>query len=136
MTKTDPTTGVRVVRIEEVPWIEAPGHYGALSKLLINPDNCPTKYYDFRISSYEPKGYVELHHHTETEQIYYFLSGKGLMTLGDDTFVVEPHIGLFIPIGVRHSLENTGLENLVFIVVSVPANELPRVDSRRNGAKA
>jgi mannose-6-phosphate isomerase-like protein (cupin superfamily) len=120
----------RVVRIEEVPWIEAPGHHGALSKLLINPDNCATKFYDFRISSYEPKGHVEVHAHERAEHVYYILGGKGVMTLGDRTFVVEPHTAIFIPPGLAHAIDNTGLENLVFIVVNVPADELPRVDTR------
>jgi hypothetical protein len=32
--------------------------------------------------------------------------------------------------GLDHAIDNTGLENLVFIVVNVPADELPRVDTR------
>jgi len=126
----DQPADARVVRIEEVPWIEAPGHHGALSKLLVNPDNCSTRYYDFRISSYEPKGHVEVHAHERAEQIYYILGGKGLMTLGTRTIVVEPHTAIFIPVGLDHAIDNTGLENLVFIVVSVPADELPRIDTR------
>ncbi|MDB5042841.1 MAG: Cupin 2 conserved barrel domain protein [Candidatus Eremiobacteraeota bacterium] len=130
MITDDQKTAVRLVRIEEVPWIEAPGHHGALSKLLVNPDNCGTKYYDFRISSYEPKGHVEVHTHTEAEHVYYILSGKGLMTLGDETVVVEPHTAIFIAPGVKHAIDNTGIENLVFIVVAVPPNELSREDTR------
>lgn len=127
---TDRTNAEHVVRIEEVPWIEAPGHHGALSKLLINPDNCATEHYDFRISSYEPKGHVEVHAHQRAEHVYYILAGKGLMTLGERRIVVAPHTAIFIPPGLDHAIDNTGLENLVFIVVSVPADELPRVDAR------
>ncbi|HEX3550631.1 MAG TPA: cupin domain-containing protein [Candidatus Elarobacter sp.] len=129
---TEPATE-RMVRIEEVPWAEAPGHFGALSKFLINPDNCATKHYDFRISSYEPKGHVEVHAHERAEHVYYILSGKGMMTLGERRVVVEPHTAIFIPPGLAHAIDNTGLENLVFIVVAVPADELPRVDARADG---
>jgi hypothetical protein len=38
---------VEVVRLEELSWIEAPGHHGALSKLLVNPENSAAKYFDF-----------------------------------------------------------------------------------------
>ena len=120
----------RVVRLEELSWIEAPGHHGALSKLLVNPENSPTKYFDFRISTYTPKGHVEPHSHAVTEQVYYILSGKGVMILGERRIVVEPHTSIFIPPHVVHAIENTGLEDLVFVVVSAPAQEMSRVDTR------
>ena len=120
----------RLVRLEELSWIEAPGHHGALSKLLVNPENSVTKYFDFRISTYAPKGLVEVHTHAATEQIYYILSGKGVMTLGAKRVVVEPHTCIFIPAGLAHAIENTGLENLVFVVVSAPPEEMSRVDTR------
>ncbi len=121
-----------VVKLEELSWIEAPGHHGALSKLLVTPENSPTKHFDFRISTYTPKGHVEPHAHAVTEQIYYILSGKGVMILGDRRVIVEPHTSIFIPPNVVHAIENTGLENLVFVVVSAPASEMSRVDTRPN----
>jgi mannose-6-phosphate isomerase-like protein (cupin superfamily) len=120
---------VRPIRAEEMVWIEPPGHYGAYSKLLVNPDNSSTRYFDFRISLYQPRSHVADHVHTEAEHVYYILQGRGLMKLGGVAYVVEPNHAIFIPPGVAHSLANTGLENLLFIVVTVPAGELPRVDS-------
>ncbi len=107
------------------------GHHGALSKLLVNPENSPTKYFDFRISTYTPKGHVEPHTHEVTEQVYYILSGKGVMILGDRRIVVEPHTSIFIPPHVVHAIENTGLDDLVFVVVSAPAQEMSRVQHAR-----
>jgi len=121
---------VEVVRLEELSWIEAPGHHGALSKLLVNPENSATKYFDFRISTYVPKCKVDPHTHAVTEQVYYILSGKGLMTLGEQRIVVEPHTSIFIPPRVVHAIENTGLDDLVFVVVSAPPEEMSRVDTR------
>ncbi|TAM74770.1 cupin domain-containing protein [bacterium] len=134
MTSTTQTNAeARVVRLEELSWIEAPGHHGALSKLLVNPENAATKHFDFRISVYAPKGHVEQHTHETTEQVYYILSGKGLMTLGERRVVVEPHTAIYIPPRVLHSIENTGLEDLVFVVVSAPPQEMSRVDTRAQG---
>jgi mannose-6-phosphate isomerase-like protein (cupin superfamily) len=129
-----PSTGqalptVRPMRAEEVVWIEPPQHYGAYSKLLVNPDNSASKYFDFRLSLYQPKSFVEDHVHERSEHVYYILQGRGLMKLDGAQYVVEPHTVIFIPPGVVHSLANTGLENLLFIVATVPAEELPRVDS-------
>ena len=124
---------VRIVKLEELSWIEAPGHHGALSKLLVNPENSSSQYLDFRISTYAPKGHVEPHTHSATEQVYYILSGKGVMILGERRVVVEPHTSIFIPPHMVHAIENTGLDDLVFVVVSAPPAELSRVDTRASG---
>lgn len=124
------TAKALVVRLEELSWIEPPGHHGTLSKLLVTPENSATKQFDFRVSTYAPKGYVEPHTHETTEQVYYILAGKGLMTLGDRRMVVEPNTAIFVPARLLHGIENTGLENLVFVVVSSPPAEMSRVDTR------
>ena len=120
---------VRPMRVEEVLWIEPPQHHGAYSKLLVNPDTSASRHFDFRLSLYRPKGYAEDHVHEHSEHVYYVLQGRGLMRLGDAQHVVEPHTVVFIPPGVVHSLTNTGLEDLIFIVVTAPPGELPRSDS-------
>ncbi|MGH9357983.1 MAG: cupin domain-containing protein [Terriglobia bacterium] len=125
---TSGKTEARVVRLEELPWIEPPGHHGALSKLLVNPDNTQTSSFDFRISIYEPRGHVEPHTHSDAEQVYYILEGKGLMRLGDRDLVVEPNTAIHIPSGLIHGIANTGLEDLVFIVVTTPP-QISRSDS-------
>ena len=54
-----------------VMWEEPPAHYDAFSKMLVRPENAGTKQLDFRISSYQPKGYVAPHKHAVQEQIYH-----------------------------------------------------------------
>ena len=44
---------------------------------------------------------VGRHHHLETEEIYYILSGSGLMTVGDETRKVEAGDAIFIPLGQK-----------------------------------
>jgi len=116
----------KVFRSEEIEWIEAPGHFSAFSKLLINPDNSGTKYFDFRISSYQPKGYCEPHSHKHAENIYYILKGKGIVELNGSRKLVEPHMVIFIPPKVKHSIINTGYEDLIFIVIASPPQDMPK----------
>lgn len=116
----------KIFRSEEVEWIEAPGHFSAFSKLLITPDNSGTKYFDFRISSYQPKGYCESHSHEHAENIYYILKGKGIVELNGSRKLVEPHMVIFIPPRVKHSIINTGYEDLIFIVIASPPQDMPR----------
>lgn len=117
----------KVMRAEEAFWELPPGHVQAFSKMLVHPTNADTKHFDFRLSSYQPKGYAEVHVHEEAENLYYILQGKGIVELDGVRHLVEPHVVVHIPPGVRHGIFNTGLEDLVFIVVASPPSGMPEV---------
>jgi mannose-6-phosphate isomerase-like protein (cupin superfamily) len=109
--------------IAEVPWNEFPGHHGgALSKSLVDTTIGATRI-DHRISSYAPMAYVQRHKHRVQEQIYHVLSGEGLFEFGDEKRVVRAHDVMFIPPGVEHAFHNTGLDNLVFLVITSPPTD-------------
>jgi len=110
--------------IAEVRWEELPGHYGgALSKLLVRPETAGSRMIDYRISTYQPRAHVESHTHKVQEQIYHILDGEGLMEMGGTHRVVRKHDVIFIPPGVQHAIQNTGLGPLTFIVVTTPVND-------------
>jgi len=114
--------------IAEVLWQEFPGHHGgALSKALVSEENSGSKRIDYRISSYEPMAFVEEHVHQVQEQIYHVLKGEGILTLNDEKKLMREHDYVYIPPGVRHSFSNTGLDTLVFLVITTPThdNETP-----------
>jgi mannose-6-phosphate isomerase-like protein (cupin superfamily) len=64
---------------------------------------------------------VALHHHREIEEIYYVVSGRGLMTVGDETREVDAGDAVYVPRNHRHSLRNTGSEPIKLILVCGPA---------------
>ena len=117
----------KLMRVEESFWEQPPGHFAAFSKMLVHPSNADTRHFDFRISSYQPKGYAEVHVHQIAENIYYILQGKGIVELDGERHLVEPHMVIHIPPGVRHGIFNTGLEDLIFIVVAAPPSDMPEV---------
>ena len=107
-----------------LPWKEFPGHFGgALSKVLAGPENCGSERLDFRISRYAPAACVAEHTHKVQEQVYHVLDGEGLMEIDDSKRVVRRHDVIFIPPGVRHAIYNTGLTDLVFLVVTSPVSD-------------
>ena len=122
----------KVTRIEEAFWEQPPAHFDAFSKMLVHPTNADTRYFDFRLSSYQPKGYAEVHVHEVAENIYYILQGRGIVELDGKKHLVEPHMIIHIPPGVRHGIFNTGLEDLVFVVVASPPSDMPEVKPGRN----
>lgn len=115
--------GAVIANIVETLWQTMPDHYDAHSKLLVTPENTGSRRLDYRISSYQPKGYVKPHRHKVQEQIYHVLDGEGLMELDGERFVVRRHDHIFIPPGVEHAIYNSGLADLVFLVITTPPTD-------------
>lgn len=110
--------------IAEEPWRQFPGHFGsALSKALVGPETTGAQHIDYRISTYQPMAYVESHVHQTQEQVYHILDGEGLMTIGDEKRVVRKNDVIFLAPGDWHAIENSGLGDLTFIVVTTPTKD-------------
>jgi mannose-6-phosphate isomerase-like protein (cupin superfamily) len=116
--------GAFIRNIAEVPWREFPNHFGgALSKPLVMPETAGCRHIDYRISMYQPMAHVALHSHKVQEQIYHVLDGEGLMEIDGKKHVVRKHDVIFLPPGIPHSIANSGLIDLVFLVVTSPVSD-------------
>lgn len=116
--KTDSAAPVR--ELGEFLWEQSPGHFGgAMSKILVSQAQ-GSQVIDYRISTYLPGAYVQLHSHEAKEQIYCFIEGEGLLQIADRKTVVKPGQFVFIPPRVPHALHNTCNGQLVFWVVTAP----------------
>ena len=60
------------------------------------------------------------HYHLVAEEIYYILNGQGAMFLEEARQDVVPGDAILIPPGQRHSIRNTGKEDLVFLCCCAP----------------
>ena len=110
--------------IAEVPWREFPDHFGgALSKPPVWPQNSEARHLDYRISMYQPMAYVKAHRHKTQEQIYHVLKGEGLMEIDGQSRVVREHDVIFLPPGIDHAISNSGLVDLVFLVITSPVED-------------
>ncbi len=126
MTRLGEGERTAIVRnIAEVPWQEYPNHFGgALSKPLVTPETAGARHIDYRISCYQPMAHVIRHSHKIQEQIYHVLEGEGLMEIADRRQVVRKHDVVFLPPGVEHAIQNSGLVDLVFLVITTPATDV------------
>lgn len=116
--------GAFVETMAKLMWKEYPGHFGgALSKALVDTENSGSSRIDFRISRYAPMAYVQEHTHKVQEQIYYVLEGEGILTVAADRHLMKPHDYVYVPPGIPHSFHNTGLDGLVFLVITTPASD-------------
>jgi quercetin dioxygenase-like cupin family protein len=51
------------------------------------------------------------------------LKGEGILTLNEEKKLMREHDYVYIPPGVRHSFSNTGLDTLVFLVITTPVHD-------------
>jgi len=61
-----------------------------------------------------------LHDHPKEEEFYYILCGKGTVTVGDQEKEVKEGDALYVPMGVKHRIVNTGNEELRSVFVLSP----------------
>ena len=108
----------------ELLWVQYPGHFNqALSKAIVSPEIVGSRYFDHRISCYEPGAHVEAHVHKVQEQIYHVLSGEGVLIVDAERRLVRANDVTFIPPGVVHEFHCTGIEPLVFLVITSPPTD-------------
>lgn len=68
-----------------------------------------------------PGAQTQAHRHPNTEELYYLLSGRGLMAIEGEFRDVSPGDGIAIAPGARHQIRNAGDTDLVFLCCCVPA---------------
>ncbi len=70
-------------------------------------------------TSLAPGKSIPPHYHPDFEEIYYVLSGYGIMTIGDEQKEISRSDVVYIPAVSVHALVNTGSVPLRFITVTV-----------------
>ena len=62
-----------------------------------------------------PTGATTGHSHDDMEEIYFVISGEGIMVVGDDEYPVSTGDCLYVPPGKFHTTKQTGLHPLVLL---------------------
>ena len=65
----------------------------------------------------EPGGILSLQHHKQRSEHWFFVSGKGIASVGGKDHPVQNGSAVDIPARQTHRLENSSTENLVIIEV-------------------
>ncbi|MFC1819532.1 cupin domain-containing protein [Thermodesulfobacteriota bacterium] len=81
---------------------------GSIIRELFHPDVHGNKQQNLAEATI-PIGFITLlHKHSQSEEIYHFTEGTGLMTLGDQQFDVTTGDTVCILPGTAHKIQNTG----------------------------
>jgi mannose-6-phosphate isomerase-like protein (cupin superfamily) len=85
---------------------------------LIDPENSPSKNLTMGYTVIYPTGKTTGHAHDDMEEVYYILTGKGKMVIGDDEFPIQSGDAFYVPFGKYHVTYNTGNQPLAMVWVT------------------
>ena len=92
----------------------------------VNLSDCASKIvaiYETTLSSGQS---IQPHYHPDAEELYYILSGNGLMHIGDERREVESGDVVYIPPDKVHFISNTSTEDIRFLTLTV---KVPKAES-------
>jgi mannose-6-phosphate isomerase-like protein (cupin superfamily) len=94
---------------------------GSQIRELAGPAWTAVRHQSLAEATVPPGGATIEHYHRETEELYYFVSGRGRIRLGAEESEVLPGDCVVIPPGTPHKLWNDGGEPLVLLCCCAPA---------------
>lgn len=95
--------------------------HGSEIRPLIDRTTSPVTQCSLAEETLPPGKTVTPHHHEVLEEVYYILSGSGMMTINDESRAVSAGDAIYIPRLHRHTLTNTGNEEMKLLLVCGPA---------------
>jgi len=114
---------------------------GSEVRELMHPDHHGVRNQSLAEAIVPPGTATRLHRHHVSEEIYHIATGRGRMTLGDASFMLEAGGTVLIPPGTPHCIENTGAVPLRIYCCCSPAyrtedTELLEISDARQATNA
>jgi len=111
---------MEVLKVAQQPIYEAPDK--ALAQEWVSPRNSRVKTHSMALITIPPGVRVDPHRHLECEEVYYVLTGEGLMYWEGETQVIGPGDAVTILPGEVHSIKNESADTpLTMHVICDPA---------------
>ncbi len=85
---------------------------------LIDPEKSPSRNLKMGYTIVYPTGKTTGHSHDDMEEVYFIVSGRGKMVVGNDEFPIQTGDALYVPFGEFHTVYNTGIEPLKVLWVT------------------
>jgi mannose-6-phosphate isomerase-like protein (cupin superfamily) len=115
-------TSPNIIRLEDAPTRKA---LGGTLKAIFGPENVGAKNFRFSVGYFDPGEGLQVHIHPESEEVYYVISGTGVVYLGKERkqIPIEPGISLYIDAGTLHGVTNTGKVKLLIAFFVAPGKD-------------
>ncbi|MBM3472530.1 MAG: cupin domain-containing protein [Armatimonadetes bacterium] len=93
---------------------------GSFVTELVRPERGGSRNVSVAEAVVQPGQSTRRHVHRESDEVYFVLSGEGVVTLGAKSYAVEPGSCLFLPAGEAHSACCDGPEALKILCLCAP----------------
>jgi mannose-6-phosphate isomerase-like protein (cupin superfamily) len=103
------------------------GDDGAIVRELASPLNSALSRHSLAEIRHPPGTASQEHYHTEAEEAYFVLEGKGKISIDGETGDIGPGDVVAIAPGQRHKVWQEGQGDLVLLVTCVPAYSVEEV---------
>jgi mannose-6-phosphate isomerase-like protein (cupin superfamily) len=103
------------------------GDDGAIVRELASPHNSSVTRHSLAEIRHPPGTASQEHYHTEAEEVYFVLEGRGGVRVDGETQEIGPGDVVVIVPGQRHKVWPEGTDDLVLLVTCVPAYSVEEV---------
>ena len=93
---------------------------GSLIRAIMDLSNSTVKNLSLAQATVSSGSRTYPHLHTQSEEIYYLLQGRGKIYIEGESREVARFDAILIPSGARHYIENIGQEDLIFLCLCSP----------------
>jgi mannose-6-phosphate isomerase-like protein (cupin superfamily) len=94
--------------------------WGGCIKFLLMPPDAPVRNATLEIGIFKPGEDLKPHSHSESEEIYYVIKGKGHLRVGTEELDLVEGMAVIIPLGQEHYLKNNGNDTLQVAFITSP----------------
>ena len=88
-------------------------------RIFIDEETCGARQLSLLMNTLQGGTQTAGHQHEE-ESCFYILSGRGTISIGDQSFDVGPQTAVFVPARVRHKIDACPGEDLTYIMIYAP----------------
>jgi mannose-6-phosphate isomerase-like protein (cupin superfamily) len=109
-----------------VTWDTLEDYPGETSRIYSGPLAC--EHFAFLINRQEPGSTGVAHSHSEAEEVYIILRGRGVLTVGDTDIEMGPLDSVRVEAGYEHANNNPFEEEAWWLVAASPVAEFLEFD--------
>jgi len=94
---------------------------GSLLRELLCPEKAGLQIHYSLAYAKVMAGQMTKPHKLKSSEVYYIMTGEGLMHINEESFKVNPECAVYVPPRSRQYIENTGNSDLEFLCIVEPA---------------